>query len=246
MKKITLDIVLPVYNEEKELLQSVETLVSFVTKHMKEYAVKIIVADNASTDATYSIAKEVSKKYAIVSSVHIREKGRGRAVKAVWLHSTAQLVSYMDIDLSSDLKHLPALVHALSRGYDIAIGTRNAKGSLVYGRSILRNFTSKMYIVLIKLFFFVNFSDAQCGFKAISSHAARTLLPYVIDDEWFFDTELLVLAEKSGIRIYEEPVRWVDNPGSTVRVLKTAYGDIKGLYRLFMTRPWKRIQYVKA
>ncbi len=243
MKKITLDIILPVYNEEEDLSSSVETLVFFVTTHLKEYKTTIVIADNASTDKTYEIANAMTKKYAIVSSIHLKEKGRGRAVKKAWLQSTARFVCYMDIDLSSDLRHLPALIHSLSRGYDISIGTRNAAGSLVYGRSALRTITSKMYIILIKLFFFVNFSDAQCGFKAMSSTIARTILPRIRDNEWFFDTELLVLAEKSGIRIYEEPVRWVDNPGSTVRVLKTAFGDLKGLYRLFMTRPWKNLQY---
>ncbi len=235
---------LPVYNEEKELSDNVETLVSFVGSHMREISTNIIIADNASTDATYAIAKRLSLKYPTVKSVHFGEKGRGRAVKKVWLSSKAQFVSYMDIDLSSDLRHLPPLIHSLSRGYGIAIGTRNAQASLVYGRSLLRTLTSKMYIMLIKLFFFVNFSDAQCGFKAISTNIARRLLPYVEDNEWFFDTELLVIAEKCGIRIYEEPVRWVDNPGSTVKVLKTALGDLKGLYRMFMMRPWKNIPYV--
>lgn len=246
MKKITLDIVLPVYNEEKELAESVGTLMSFVSRHMKDYLVQIVIADNASIDATYTIAMQLAQKYPLVSVIHLDQKGRGRAVKKAWLQSRAQFVSYMDIDLSSDLKHLPSLVHALSRGYDIAIGTRNASGSLVYGRSLLRTITSKMYIVLIKLFFFVNFSDAQCGFKAMSSKSASAILPHVLDDEWFFDTELLILAEKSGIRIFEEPVRWVDNPGSTVRVLKTAFGDLEGLYRMFITRPWRRIHYGNA
>lgn len=243
MKKSTLDIVLPVYNEAKELSSSVETLVSFVLTHMKEYAVNIVVVDNASTDETFAIAKMLSKRFSIVTSIHLNEKGRGRAVKKAWTTSRAQFVSYMDIDLSSDLKHFPALVHALSRGFDIAIGTRNARESQVYARSLMRTITSKMYIILIHLFFFVHFSDAQCGFKAMTSSLARKILPQVVDDEWFFDTELLILAEKSGIRIYEEPVRWVDNPGSTVRVFKTAFGDLKGLYRMFITRPWKGMHY---
>lgn len=230
---------LPVYNEAKELSDSVKTLASFVSTHMREYSVNIIIVDNASTDTTYIIAKKLSQHFLNVSSIHLDKKGRGRAVKKAWMSSKAQFVSYMDIDLSSDLRHFPALIHALARGYDIAIGTRNTRGSLVYGRSVLRTFTSKMYIVLIKLFFFVNFTDAQCGFKAMSTRVALNILPHIEDNEWFFDTELLIFAEKSGIRIYEEPVRWVDNPGSTVRVFKTAYGDLQGLYRMFMTRPWK-------
>ena len=139
--------------------------------------------------------------------------------------------------------HLPPLLHALERGFDIAIGSRNARGAKVYGRGILRSITSKGYIALIKLLFLVNFTDAQCGFKAVSRKVIRELLPVVKDNEWFFDSELLIVGEKSGYRIYEEPVKWVDNPGSTVRVMHTALGDLKGLWRLFLTRPWKRIAY---
>jgi hypothetical protein len=144
----------------------------------------------------------------------------------------------MDIDLSTDLAHLPPLVRSLLRGYDLAIGTRNSPRSRVYGRSFLRTVTSKVYIWLIKAFFLVRFSDAQCGFKAISDKCAKQLLPHVSDTAWFFDTELLILAEKLGYRIYEEAVTWIDNPGSTVRVVKTAQGDLEGLLRLFRTKPW--------
>lgn len=93
--------------------------------------------------------------------------------------------------------------------------------------------------MLIKLFFWVHFTDAQCGFKAVSRKVVQTLIPDIVDNEWFFDSELLLVGEKRGLRIYEEPVTWIDNPGSTVRVMKTALGDIKGLWRLFLTRPWR-------
>jgi glycosyltransferase involved in cell wall biosynthesis len=243
VKKPTLNIVLPVYNEAKELLQSVTTLVRFLKTHVTDFEWRITIADNASTDKTYEIAKQLSKDNAQVSCVKISMKGRGRAVKYVWQQSDDLYLAYMDIDLSSDLKHFPPMIHALQRGYDIAIGTRNARGARVYGRSMLRTITSKMYIALIKCFFWVNFTDAQCGFKAVTRHTVDTLIPSVTDDEWFFDTELLILAEKTGRRIYEEPVTWIDNPGSTVRVLKTAMGDLKGLWRLFTKRSWKNIPY---
>jgi hypothetical protein len=149
----------------------------------------------------------------------------------------------MDVDLSTDLKHFPPLVRSLLRGYDIAIGSRNVRGARVYGRNFLRTMTSKGYIFLIKFFFWIHFSDAQCGFKAVTGRIVKTLLPAVSDNEWFFDSEMLILGEKSGYRIYEEPVTWIDNPGSTVRVLKTAWGDIKGLWRLYTTRPWQAIPH---
>lgn len=243
LKKSSLNIVLPVYNESLELAQSVTTLVNFLSSHMNSFDWHVTIADNASTDDTSTIAKKLSKQFHRVSAVRLPTKGRGRAVKYVWMNCDHEYVAYMDIDLSSDLKHFPHMVFALQRGYDVAIGSRNAHGARVYGRSALRTFTSKMYILLIKCFFWVNFSDAQCGFKAVTRHTVESLVAKVSDNEWFFDTELLILAEKTGRRIYEEPVTWIDNPGSTVRVLKTAMGDLKGLWRMFTTRPWRLIAY---
>jgi glycosyltransferase involved in cell wall biosynthesis len=240
-KKPSVNIVIPVYNEEKELAQSIGTLRDYLTTNLTDFTWHITIADNASKDKTLSIAKRLSKKCPEVSYVHLPQKGRGRAVKHVWSLDRADIEAYMDVDLSTDLKHVPPLVQSLTRGYDIAIGTRNANGSRVYGRSNLRNMTSKIYILLIKLFFWVHFSDAQCGFKAVTRRVVNDIIPHIEDNEWFFDTELLVVAEKMGYRIYEEPVTWIDNPGSTVRVMKTAQGDLDGLWRLFKTRPWKHL-----
>lgn len=242
-KKLSVNVVIPVYNEEKELETSVTTLAEYLTKHLSEYTWKITIADNASTDSTLAIAQKLSKKSAHIESVHLTQKGRGRAVSHVWTQSKEDIVAYMDVDLSTDLKHFPNLVGALTRGYDVAIGSRNARGSRVYGRGLLRTITSKGYIFLIKMFFLVHFSDAQCGFKAVSRRVVREILPHIQDTGWFFDTELLLLAEKSGFRIYEEPVTWIDNPGSTVRVMKTAQGDLQGLWRMFKTRPWRHIRH---
>jgi glycosyltransferase involved in cell wall biosynthesis len=239
VKKPSVDITIPVYNEELELEKSVTTLINFLTNNLVDMTWSITIADNASTDKTLFIAQKLAAKFPSVRAVHLPVKGRGRAVKYVWQHTKTDYVAYMDVDLSSDLKHFPNLVHALARGYDIAIGSRNAKGARVYGRNMLRNTTSKGYIFLIKFFFWVHFSDAQCGFKAVTREIVDKLIPKIQDNEWFFDTELLLLAEKSGYRIYDEPVTWIDNPGSTVRVWKTAQGDLKGLWRLYINRPWR-------
>lgn len=236
VKNPSVNIVIPVYNEEKELAQSIETLIAYLRGSLTDFTWRITIADNASTDTTLSVARRLTKLYPQVSVVHLKQKGRGRAVKFVWQQDNSDIEAYMDVDLSSDLKHLPSLLRALLRGYDIAIGTRNARGSRVYGRSLLRTVTSKVYILLIKLLFWVHFSDAQCGFKAVTRRVITDIIPKIQDNEWFFDTELLVVAEKKGYRIYEEPVTWIDNPGSTVRVMKTAQGDLAGLWRLL----WKR------
>lgn len=237
--KPSVNIVIPVYNEEKELADSVGTLRTYLSDHLTDFSWRITIADNASRDRTLAIARELSRTYPEVSYVHLPQKGRGRAVKFAWQKDMADIEAYMDVDLSTDLTHLPPLIRSLTRGYDIAIGTRNAQGSRVYGRTMLRTLTSKSYIALIKIFFWVHFSDAQCGFKAVTRRVVREIVPEVLDNEWFFDSELLILAEKMGYRIYEEPVTWIDNPGSTVRVMKTAQGDLAGLKRLFFTRPWR-------
>jgi hypothetical protein len=150
----------------------------------------------------------------------------------------------MDVDLSTDLSNLKPLVKSLTeKKFDIAIGSRLLPDSEVKDRPLKREILSRGYNILIKLLFQVHFSDAQCGFKAITQKVVRNLLPQIKDNAWFFDSELLIVAEKLGYRIYEQPVKWVDNPGSTVRVLKTVYGDLAGLFRLFITKPWRRIKH---
>jgi glycosyltransferase involved in cell wall biosynthesis len=240
-EKPSLDIVIPVYNEEKELTSHTETLIKYLKSYIKDFTWAVTIADNASTDRTLKIAKQLAQKYTFVHVLHFDKKGRGRAVKQAWIRRRADVHCYMDVDLSTDLKHLPPLVRSLLRGYDIAIGTRNSRSSRVYGRGFLRTCTSKIYIALIKCIFQVRFSDAQCGFKAVTDRIVRELIPYIEDNAWFFDSELLILAEKLGIRIYEEGVTWIDNPGSTVRVVKTAQGDLTGLWRLFIKRPWHKL-----
>ena len=241
-RKPSVNVVLPVYNEEVELAGSVATLVRYLGKNLTDFSWHITIADNASTDGTLRVARSLSAKYTTVSLEHLSKKGRGRAVKHVWRKADFDYFAYMDIDLSTDLKHLPPLLHALERGFYIAIGSRNTSGARVFGRGLLRSITSKGYIALIKIFFWVHFTDAQCGFKAVSRRVVDELIPKIKDTDWFFDSELLIVGEKSGYRIYEEPVNWVDNPGSTVRVMKTAFGDLRGLWRVFWSRPW-RVRY---
>ncbi len=240
VKKPSLDIILPVYNEEQELEESTRKLASFLKKNLPDFDWSIHIADNASTDGTWTIAKKLTKSISNVFAHHLDQKGRGRAVKYVWQKSTSDVLAYMDVDLSTDLKHFPPLIRSLTCGYDVAIGSRNAPGARVSDRSLLRTITSKGYIALIKLIFWVHFTDAQCGFKAVTRRIVERVIPVVQDNEWFFDTELLILSEKMGYRMYEEPVAWVDNPGSTVRVMKTMQGDLEGLWRLFLTRPWQK------
>jgi glycosyltransferase involved in cell wall biosynthesis len=227
-----IDVVIPVLNEEKALPKCVSSLREFLWKH-SPYEFRIVIADNGSTDQTTSIAEDLSKKYPEVSWTRLEVRGRGRALRKAWLDSDADILTYMDVDLSTGLTAFPTLARAIGEnGYDVAIGSRLMKGSVVKKRSLKREITSRIYNLIIKAVFFTRFSDAQCGFKAISRNAAQFLIPKIQDQGWFFDSELLILAEKGGFRIKDVPVEWVDDPDTRVRVIKTATDDLKGLMRL--------------
>lgn len=228
---IRVDAVIPVYNEAHVLEKSVGTLAGFLEEHLP-YDWRIVVADNASTDATLDVAKEIADNHRRVNVLHLDQKGRGRALKAAWLGSDADVLSYMDVDLSTDIRSYPALVRAIAEeGYDVATGSRLARGSQTT-RGLKREVISRAYNLIIRAGFRTRFSDAQCGFKAISRRAAQQLLPRIENNEWFFDTELLILAERRGFRVKDIPVRWVDDPDSRVNVPKTVMEDLQGLWRL--------------
>jgi glycosyltransferase involved in cell wall biosynthesis len=231
----SVDIVLPVYNEERVLAQSVQTLREFLGTGFP-YTWTVVIADNASTDRTLSVAQGLAQEYPDVRVLHLDQKGRGRALRQAWLESQADIVSYMDIDLSTNLKAFPPLIEALTQGYDVAIGSRLMPASRIK-RSLKREVLSRGYNLLVKAMFQTRFSDAQCGFKALTHQAAQELVPLVQDNEWFFDSELLILAEKKGYRIAEVPVEWVEDLDSRVRILRTALDDLRGLIRV-RTRPF--------
>lgn len=226
------DIVIPVLNEEKALPICLDTLKEFLSTDCP-YPCRIVIADNGSTDRTPEIASHLSEEHEEVSWMRIEARGRGRALKQAWLASTADVVAYMDVDLSTDLSSFPDLVRSLDEeNFDLAIGSRLMKGSLVRKRTVKREITSRCYNMIIKSMFLNKFSDAQCGFKAMTTQSARILLPKIQDNGWFFDSELLIVAEKCGFRIKDIPVTWVDDPDSRVNVIKTAKDDLKGLFRL--------------
>jgi putative flippase GtrA len=225
------DIVIPVYNEENDLEPCVRRLHAYLIAGVP-YPFQITVADNASTDTTLEVAKALAAEFPSVRVVHMPEKGRGRALRAVWSTSDAAVLAYMDVDLSTDLAALLPLIAPLVSGHsDVAIGTRLHRGSRVI-RGAKREFISRSYNLMLRHALSTRFSDAQCGFKAIRREVAEHLLPLVEDNAWFFDTELLVLAERSGLRIHEVPVDWIDDPDSRVHIVSTAMADLRGVARL--------------
>ncbi len=232
----TVDVVIPGYNEEKDLPGCIATLWDFLTEHLP-YQWQIVIADNGSTDKTLAVAQALSLQYPHVTYTHLDLKGRGRALRKAWLESKADAVAYMDVDLSTKLTAFPPLIEALDEGYGVAIGSRLIGGSRV-SRGLKREITSRAYNLLIKLMFWPSFHDAQCGFKAVRRDAVQDIVPFIKDQAWFFDTELLLLAQKKGYRIKEVPVEWVDDAGTTVKVTKTAWEDVKGLFRVRFKPPF--------
>lgn len=225
------DIVLPVYNEAADLESSVRRLHSYLTTAFP-LTWQITIVDNASTDRTATIAQRVSDELPGVHWRHLDRKGRGHALREAWTESTSTVVAYMDIDLSTDLDALLPMVAPLASGHsEIAIGSRLAPGASV-ARGPKREFISRSYNLMLRAMFATQIRDMQCGFKAVRADVARELLPAIEDDEWFFDTELLLLAERNGLRIHEVPVDWIDDPDSRVNITKTATADLRGAVRL--------------
>ncbi|TAJ20034.1 MAG: glycosyltransferase family 2 protein [Dehalococcoidia bacterium] len=228
----TVDLVIPVYNEEHVLAGSITRVLDYLDGH-PEHEWRIVVADNASRDRTLDVARsqEVAHPGKVVV-LHLPVKGRGIALRNAWLTSDADVVAYMDVDLSTDLGHLPALVDPIAAGeVDLAYGCRLGRGA-VTNRSFKREFISRSYVFILNWALGLRVTDAQCGFKAASREAVRALVPLVHDNKWFFDSELLWVAQKNGFRLREVPVRWIEDPDTRVKIVQTALEDLEGIWRL--------------
>jgi glycosyltransferase involved in cell wall biosynthesis/putative flippase GtrA len=225
------EVAMPVHNEEGQLAASVTRLRAFLDECFPLEA-RIVIVDNASTDGTWAIARHLADSLHGVDALHLDRKGRGRALRAAWSRATAPVVAYMDVDLATHLDALLPLIAPLVSGHsDISIGTRLAPGAHVV-RGARRELLSRGYNVVVRMVLGSSCTDAQCGFKALHREAVAELLPLVEDDEWFFDTELLVTAQRIGLRIHEVPVDWTDDLDSRVDVLRTAWKDLRGVGRL--------------
>ena len=234
---------MPVFNEQAALERSIRRLHRFLSAELP-VSWRIVIADNASTDATPAIAAALAHELPGVEVLRLDRKGRGLALREAWSRSDARVLCYMDVDLSTDLRGLLPLVAPLLSGHsDVAIGTRLARSARVV-RGLKREVISRSYNRLLRTVLRARFSDAQCGFKAVTATAARRLLGEVRDDGWFFDTELLVLAQRTGLRIHEVPVDWVDDPDSRVDIVSTAIEDLRGVARLAAAGPVVRFMGV--
>src|SRR5436189_1215705 len=239
----SVEVVVPVFNEQAALERSIRRLHRFLGAELP-FSWRIVIADNASTDATPAIAEALARELPAVEVLRLDRKGRGLALREAWSRSDARVLCYMDVDLSTDLRALLPLVAPLLSGHsDVAIGTRLARSARVV-RGVKREVVSRSYNRLLRTVLRARFSDAQCGFKAVNATAARRLLGEVRDDGWFFDTELLMLAQRTGLRIHEVPVDWVDDPDSRVDIVRTAIDDLRGVVRLAAAGPVVRFMGV--
>jgi len=231
-----LDIVVPVHNEQSALEASVRMLHGYLSRGFP-FSWQITIVDSASTDGTLRVARRLMYELPEVGAMHVRAPGRGLALRTAWTASGSDVVAYMDADLCTDLNALLPLVAPLLAGHsDLAVGTRLHRAAHVT-RTLKPELISRAYNRLVRVALHARFSDAECAFKAIRARAAHDLLPLVEDDEWFFDTELLVLAQRAGLRIHEVPIDWVQNGDSRVDILPTALADLRGVARLLVHRP---------
>ncbi|HJP40833.1 MAG TPA: glycosyltransferase [Dehalococcoidia bacterium] len=230
------DVVIPCYNEVAVLRGSSQRVLEIFDAN-SDYEWRLVIADNGSTDGTSELARELQDEDSRIKALVLPLKGRGLALKEAWVGSDADVVSYMDVDLSTDIQHLPRLIEMVAAdGCDIAIGSRLAKGAEVR-RQLKREITSRGYVALIRMTFpRLRITDAQCGFKALSRSAVAQVVPDIENRMWFFDTEMLILAHKRGLKICELPVHWVEDEDTKVGILKTAAEDIRGLVRMRFRR----------
>lgn len=228
----SIDVVIPVLNEAHVLARSVGTVRKYLSEKMPDYRWRVVIVDNGSKDGTDNVGRELAAQHPDVIFLHLDQRGRGRALRHAWMQSQADIVSYMDVDLSTNLDHLPEAAGALLKeGCDIAIGSRLMRGSRTR-RSFKRGVISQLYNIFIKIVLWTRFSDAQCGFKVVTREVVEKIVPQIKDQSWFFDTEMLVLAEKQGYRIRDIPVVWNEDNDSRVKIISTAWEDIKGVFRL--------------
>ena len=233
MTRTSVDITIPVLNEQGSLVSTLTTLAAHLDTQCP-YDWCITVADNGSTDETFELATAFAAANPRTRVIRLEERGRGRALKQAWSTSTAEVVAYMDVDLSTGLEALRPLLDPVVDGRcELSIGSRLAPSAEI-ARTLQREVISRIYNLLARAFLHYGILDAQCGFKAIRTGLAHDLIPKIEDNGWFFDTELLALAHRSGARINEVPVRWVEDNDSRVKILKTATDDLKGIWRLWL------------
>lgn len=235
MIRNTFEITIPVLNEEDGLVRDVSTLYDFCIRTLpdtKQWA--IVIADNGSTDRTGEIAESLASQTENISYFRLDRRGVGLALRTSWRNSQTEIIGSMDLDLSTDLKHLPQAISALSdEGYDLVYATRLHHDSKVRGRSLKREITSRVLNYMMRNYLNVTISDGMCGFTFFR----RSFLENILDngassDGWFFQAELLIVSEWLGLKICELPVEWTEDNNSKARIFPLAIEYIRAMRAL--------------
>ena len=231
---MTLTILFPVLNEHLRLEKGIDNCVDFVRKNI-EIPVKIVIADNGSDDDTPEIGKRLDAKYPEVTYTRIEERGLGIAFRTGVLAADTDIVGYMDIDLSTDLKYLSKTVELFENDPKLQYvnGSRFSKDSDTKGRKWYRKITSAGLVFILKHYLGMKATDALCGFTFLRTKAAKELVEKCSDDKgWFYTVEMLLRAERAGIEIEDMPVEWVEDYNTTVNVGKTIKNYLKRIKML--------------
>ena len=228
-----INIIIPLYNEGKIIAKTIETLIHFLAQSGFPYEYVITLANNASTDNSLMVCEELTRKFRQVRILDLTGKGKGRAIRAAWTTAEAEILTFMDADLSSDLSFFRSLIDAVVvEGYDLATGNRLGKNSKIINRRFLRSVASRLYNIFIRVLFKTSISDHQCGFKAMSKQAFFSVAPLLEDNAWFFDTELIVMARQQGLKIKPIDIMWSDNTDSKVTLGRTSYEMFRAAWKL--------------
>ncbi len=229
-----LSIILPAYNEAKRIESAVERIMEFMNSNFQDF--EIIIAEDGSTDGTDKVAEKLAEKYGFVRHLHSDERlGRGKALNNAIKRSEYEFVIYMDVDLSTDLKHVNDIYEALKAGYDIAVGSRLLKSSRAK-RPFTRDLSSRVYNFLVRALLKSGIHDHQCGFKGFRKSRIADILDSIADNHWFWDTELLVLAQRKGLKIKEIPVTWEHGGESKVSILNDSIYMLRNIFRIMRKR----------
>ena len=220
---MTIQVVLPVYNEERSVLATSEIVHAFFVAN-PQHEWEAVIADNASIDGTPDLGKAIASKYDEFEYLRIERKGRGAALREAWQNADSQVVAYTDIDLSTSLRSLIDAAELIERGADIVVGNRVHPESIVK-RSLQRTIMSRIYNFVARKTLGLRFNDVHCGFKSGRRTVIQGLLTEIEDDYWFFDTELLYLAQRKGLKNVEIPVVWEESDSDSAL-------NLLGLYRL--------------
>jgi uncharacterized membrane protein YbhN (UPF0104 family) len=231
--KIDVSVVLPAYNEANRIEDTVKVVKDTLEK--LDYGYEIIIAEDGSTDGTDEIAKRLSSRDPRIVHLHSDNRlGRGKALTNAMEIAKGDVVVYLDVDLSTDMDHLKELIDAVAKeGYDIATGSRLLKDSQTE-RPFKRDFASKVYNFLVRLMLGSKLRDHQCGFKAFKRSSVLKLLRDVKDNHWFWDTEVLVLAQRKGLRVKEIPVKWKQSGETKVKFTKDVLYMFSQILRMWM------------